>query len=83
MYKEIPSPVAKSRCFVLGTLVVIVDNDLLHLSISHKKRYPTWDEIKFARYRFLPENATYAMFFPPKKNYVNVHNNTFHLFFSD
>lgn len=61
-------------------LVCIVDQDLKHLSISHADRYPTWDEIHAARDYFLPPNETFAMYFPPKTQYVNVQKNCFHLF---
>lgn len=63
-----------------------------HLSISHRSnalmaptggpapgRYPTWDEIKDARYRFVPDEVNMAMMLPPKKFYINCHPTTFHL----
>jgi hypothetical protein len=58
-----------------------------HLSISHRTnvmrpkpgRYPTWDEIADARYRFIPDEATMAMLLPPRDQYVNLHETTFHL----
>ena len=58
-----------------------------HMSISHRTnsnppkpgRYPTWDEIKDARYRFCPPDITMAMLLPPADEYVNVHDTTFHL----
>lgn len=56
-----------------------------HLSISHRRddltpgRYPTWDEIKDARYRFCPADVTMAMLLPPPDEFVNVHETTFHL----
>lgn len=61
--------------------------DGFHLSISHRRsdgskrpgRYPTWDEIHDARYRFAPLNMTMAMLLPPQEEYVNVHATTFHL----
>lgn len=66
---------------------------LWHLSISHRLslldpkterplpgRYPTWDEIKEARYSLLPDSAQMAMILPPKAEYVNVHPTTFHLY---
>jgi hypothetical protein len=63
------------------------DAPLWHLSISHRTnehppepgRYPTWDEIKEARYRFLPPDITVAMILPPPGEYVNVHDTCFHL----
>lgn len=58
-----------------------------HLSISHRRsdgtrrpgRYPTWDEVHDARYRFCPLDATMAMLLPPQTEYVNIHETTFHL----
>jgi len=60
---------------------------LWHLSISHRTnthpptpvRYPTWDEIREARYRFVPDEVTMALLLPPAAAYVNVHETTFHL----
>lgn len=61
--------------------------DGFHLSISHRLsdgttrpgRYPSWDEIRDARYRFAPLDVTMAMLLPPQTEYVNVHATTFHL----
>jgi len=58
-----------------------------HLSISHRLsdgttkpgRYPTWDEIHDARYRFAPLDKTMAMLLPPQEEYVNLHETTLHL----
>jgi len=50
-----------------------------HLSISHPTRYPTWDDIKAARYDLLPDECTMAMLLPPSGEYINVHPNCFHL----
>ena len=58
-----------------------------HLSISHRTndrppkpgRYPTWDEIHEARYRFCPPKATMGILLPPKEEYVDMHPTTFHL----
>lgn len=58
---------------------VAVEEGAWHLSISHPSRYPTWDEIKEARYRLLPDEIYMAMILPPSGEYVNVHENCFHL----
>ena len=63
------------------------DRPMWHLSISHRTneerpqpgRYPTWDEIADARYRFIPDEVTVAMLLPPRAEYVNAHATTFHL----
>lgn len=51
----------------------------LHLSISCADRYPTWEEIKDARYSLLPMGLTFAQILPPLNEFVNVHPNCFHL----
>lgn len=61
------------------TVIVTIDAGSYHMSIAHTKRYPTWDEIKKARYMYCPSNITMAMMLPPLEEYVNVHKNCFHL----
>lgn len=70
-----------ARVYRFGECLVIVgkSEDGYHMSISHPNRYPTWDEIKEARYRFAPDDVTMAMLLPPKEEYVNIHENCFHL----
>ena len=70
-----------------GHLSVFVgqEPDGWHLSISHRNddttpgRYVTWDELKEVRYRFCPTNITMAIILPPTREYVNIHETTFHL----
>lgn len=73
-----------------GYLTVLVgrEDGEWHLSISHTKitrsgripgRNPRWEEITDARYRFTPDDVYMAMILPPKDEYVNVHETTFHL----
>ena len=50
-----------------------------HLSISHQRRYPTWDEIAHARYELLPDDIDVVMHLPPMAEYVAVHDYCFHL----
>ena len=75
------SPVLGCEAYVgqPNRLGVIVKSNKTHLSVSHPIRYPTWDEIKMVRERFLPEDRAYAMYLPPKNEFVNVHPNCFHL----
>jgi hypothetical protein len=64
-----------------GTMQVHLtqDNGLMHMSISRTDRYPTWDEIKEARYDLIKDDCYMVMVLPPKSQYVNLHNNCFHL----
>jgi hypothetical protein len=52
---------------------------LWHLSIAHRRRYPTWDEIADARYELVPGDVTMAMLLPPPDEYVNANEHCFHL----
>ena len=36
-------------------------------------------DIKTARYDLVPDSVTMAMLLPPRSEYVNIHNNCFHL----
>lgn len=82
------TPVSQHFCspetkrFKSGNLNVLVSQepDGMHLSISHPHRYPSWDEIKSARYDLLPSEKTFAMILPPPGDYVNIHENCFHLY---
>lgn len=67
----------------------------LHASMSHNSRIrqvradvgevntegrmPTWDELKDARYRFLPDQLNFAIMMPPSEDYVNLHKTCLHL----
>jgi len=59
--------------------VLVAQDPLWHLSISHPHRYPDWSEIHAARYQLVPDEVTMAMILPPKASYINVHPNCFHL----
>lgn len=63
------------------------DGPRWHLSISHRTnthppkpgRYPTWDEIKEARYRFMPADIYVAQILPPEEEFISVMDTCFHL----
>jgi hypothetical protein len=91
-YIEIASPVIAGQTYIYnksfkrGDCAIWVTRDLYsggvlrwHLSISCRHRYPTWDEIRDARYALVPDGITMAMLLPPKIEYVNLHPNCFHL----
>lgn len=90
---EIPSPIPNAKTYKFGECNVLVSQDELkergiirprwHLSISHPQRYPSWDEIKKARYTLIAEEITMAMFLPPPSQFINVHKNCFHLYETD
>ena len=72
----------RARVFRMGECAIILTREYgkWHLSISCKNRFPTWQEIHQARYDLIPNEAMMAMILPPKEQYVNLHENTFHLY---
>ncbi len=70
----------KTGQFKWGPFFVIVSIDAgrWHMSISHRKRDLTYDELKRARYKFCPEHLPMAMILPDPAVFVNVHQHAFH-----
>ena len=64
-----------SRAFTSGGCQIIISQQRAgwHLSISHPRRLPTWEEVRDARYALVPDEATMALLLPPSSEYVNVH----------
>ena len=77
----LPPEVSGARVFRAGRCGVILGREVgrWHISISHPNRYPTWDEIRYIRYALVPDEAFMGMLLPRKKDYVNLHENCFHL----
>jgi hypothetical protein len=51
---------------------------LRHASVARPDRYPSWDEITEIKERFLGDKDC-MMVIPKKEDYVNLHNNCFHV----
>lgn len=60
------------------SVIITKDGGVLHISISHPNRYPTWKEMTTIKYHFYPD-IEMAMYFPKRSEYVNYHPNCFHL----
>lgn len=52
---------------------LIVPQKRWRLSVSHPDRYPTWDELKYLRYKLMPDVKTMAFFLPAADEYVDCH----------
>lgn len=50
-----------------------------HLSISANHTLGYY-ELKEIRYKFMPDSMQVAQIFPPRKEFVNLHENCFHLY---
>jgi hypothetical protein len=69
------------RVYKMGRCKILVsqDNGLWHLSISTPSASPSYEEIKAARYKYIPNDVTMAQIFPPKEEFVNIHPFCHHL----
>ena len=77
------------KCFVMGECTIMrarerpawAEEARWHLSIGRRDRHPSWDEMKVARYRLLPDEICMAILMPPSELWVNVpsHDHVFHL----
>ena len=72
----------KEGIFRMGrcAIIITIDDGMWHLSISCKDNSPSYNEIKEARYKYLPNDVYMAQIFPPKEEFVNVHPYCHHLF---
>ena len=62
-----------------ATVIVTIDAGKWHLSISCLANLPSYNEMKAARYKFIPDEFYMAEIFPPKAEFVNLHPYTRHL----
>ncbi len=53
--------------------------NLKHVSISKIDKYPSWDEILSVKLELFGDRKDAVMIIPKRENYVNIHNNCFHL----
>lgn len=51
----------------------------LHLSVSHRNRVPTWDELRWCKEIFLGDREAYQVM-PPQSRYVNIMPTVLHMF---
>jgi hypothetical protein len=82
-WKEIHTPLVGTRAFAWGYVRVIVGEEPVvgwHMSISTPHRLPTWEEVREARYAFVPDEVTMAMLLPPRNEYMNIHEYCLHLY---
>jgi hypothetical protein len=75
---EIAAEIGRGEHYMVGECNII-QTDKRHFTISHPERYPTWDEIAAARYALLPSLRDCVLLLPPHDEYVNVHENCFHV----
>ena len=50
-----------------------------HVSVSYRRRTPTWDEMCKVKDMFWHDDETVVQYHPKKSDYVNIHPNCLHL----
>lgn len=56
------------------TIIHSINNGKNHISLSYKNKLPSYEEMKAARYQICPHVKYMAQIFPPKEEFVNIHN---------
>lgn len=74
-----PSPYKSGRLRALFSIDETHHGALRHLSVSHKNRTPTWEELLQARSIFFEDDTDCMMVMPVAEDYVNVHQYAFHI----
>lgn len=67
---------------LLGLLTAQIEQDgkaWLHLSLSQKKRIPSWDQLRMAKEDLLGRDSLALQILPPAAEYVNFHPRCLHL----
>lgn len=65
-----------------GTMLYVIASDQLgweHVSVSHRKRLPTWIEMCKIKEMFWSSEDCVVQYHPSKSEYVNNHPNCLHL----
>lgn len=72
---QIPGPVNKKLLTVIASNGAGWD----HVSVSRSNRCPYWEEMNFIKDLFFDESEAVIQYHPAKKDYVNDHPYTLHL----
>lgn len=75
-------PTFSSSCGLFVTITQGVEQDKhiwIHVSISRKKREPSYYDLCDVKKIFLGENAMAYLLFPPTREHVNIHPHCLHL----
>ena len=93
IFKERPEWEAEThgvgRAWVFNGLLVLASagimrdgREWLHVSFSRKSRLPSYDDLQLVKREFIGNDKKAIMVFPEQENYVNIHPNCLHLWYS-
>lgn len=71
----------KTGAFKMGRCAITasIEDGLWHLTVSCPDCSPSYNEIREARYKFIPNDVTMAELYPPKEEIANMHPFCHHL----
>lgn len=72
-------PKDKAPCRMELRVIASIGANWNHVSVSLKNRVPNWQEMCFVKNLFFEDHESAIQYHPPKKDYVNIHNNVLHL----
>ena len=83
-WERVPSPVPDAETFrhMTRPLLAIRSQDFQdrwHLSVSHRDRVPTWEELGIARDALLPRDVHFMLPHPPRRYWLNYNARVLHL----
>lgn len=68
---------------VVASAAIMQDGkEWLHISFSRKSKMPTYADLQLVKREFIGNDKKAIMVFPEEKNYVNIHPNCLHLWYS-
>jgi hypothetical protein len=71
----------KRQMVVIGSIAIEDDGKKwLHMSMSHRKRVPTYDELIYLKRNWIGEDRKAIMVLPEKEKHINIHPFVLHLF---
>lgn len=85
-WKQVSSPIPYQRCFRKFNGLVVLVGELehegdrwLHVSCSHKNKFPKWKELCEIKNIFIGDERRAIQIFPKKSEYVNIAEFCLHL----
>lgn len=68
---------------VIASVAIYDDGrEWLHVSFSRERKIPTYADLQFVKREFIGNEKKAIMIFPEQENYVNIHKNCLHLWYS-
>jgi hypothetical protein len=70
----------KRQLAVIASFAMYDDQLWLHVSMSHRRRVPSYEELAYLKRHWIGEDRKAVMVLPSAEEHVNIHPRTLHLF---